>query len=319
MHSSSAGPGLLSAAPPMIRRARPPRKRSAAQRRAGAALLVVAVGILGGLTVLRVADDRSVQALWRDLEMAPSGGEIFSPEIVANLPDPAQRYFLHAIRSGTPLAGAAHLSQTGSIRLGSDWSPLSANQLLTPRGFVWKADSKVGPVPITATDYYASEHGRMRVAAVGLIPFINANGSDLTRSAIGRLVVEYMWLPSALLAQAGASIEAVDEERFSATVPVGGEVVHLVLRVESDGRSVESTSDRFGNQTPDGHYQYIPFGGRMDAEATFDGYTQSQAQSAWAGGMEPNNTRRSSASRSLRRCTPSYPRGEPRPLRTWAA
>jgi hypothetical protein len=180
---------------------------------------------------------------------------------------------VHAIEPGTPLSASVRLTQTGSIRLGEDWSPFSAEQLLTTRGLVWKADSRVGPLPITATDYYASEQGRMRVAALGFVPIVNASGPDMTRSTIGRLAIEYMWLPSAWLPQAGTRIDAVDDERFGVAVTVGGETTRLVLRVDPDGRLVENTCLRFGNQTPDGRYQYIPFGGPLDAEATFGGYT----------------------------------------------
>ena len=39
----------------------------------------------------------------------------------------------------------------------------------------------------------------MRIEALGLIPLINAGGPDLSRSSAGRLFIEYMLLPSAML------------------------------------------------------------------------------------------------------------------------
>ena len=250
-----------------------PHSHGPLRSRAGPALLVLAVGAVGVLLVLRAAEDRAINRIWGGLESTPSFSEVFSPEMVTDLPDPARRYFLHAIEPGTPLAASVHLTQTGSIRLGEDWSPFSAEQLLTTSGFAWKADSRVGPVPIMATDYYAQGQGRMRVAALGLVPIVNASGPDLTRSAIGRLGIEYMWLPSAWLPEAGATIDPIDDERFGVAVAVDGETTRLVLRVDSDGRLVENTCLRFGNQAPDGQYQYIPFGGPLDEEATFAGYT----------------------------------------------
>ena len=131
----------------------------------------------------------------------------------------------------------------------------------------------MGPLPITATDHYAGGRGRMRVAAFGLVPFVSATGPELTRSAIGRLVVEHMWLPSTWLPQAGATIEPVDDDRFAVVLAVGGETPRLVLRVDADGRLLESSLPRFGNQALDGRFRYIPFGGLMDAEEAFGGYT----------------------------------------------
>jgi hypothetical protein len=147
--------------------------------------------------------------------------------------------------------------------------------VLTPDGLVWRATSRLGPLPITATDHVAGGQGRTRIAALGLLPLVNESGPDISRSTIGRLVVEYMWLPSASLPvlRPGAKIEPVDADRFAVTVRVGGEPTRLVYVVASNGRLIDSTLPRFGNQTPGQHYEYIPFGGPMDAEETFGGYT----------------------------------------------
>jgi hypothetical protein len=255
--------------------------RAFIQRRPAPAFYALAfasswAGILlgvGALALLRAAEDRAVARIWGGLETTPSTGQVFSPDLVAGLPDPARRYFLHAIRPGAPLAARVRLTQTGSIRFGGGWARFAAEQLLTRGGFVWKAASRVGPLPITATDHYAGGRGRMRAAAFGLVPFVSATGPELTRSAIGRLVVEHMWLPSAWLPQAGATIEPVDDDRFAVVLAVGGETPRLVLRVDAEGRLLESSLPRFGNQAPDGRFRYIPFGGLMDAEEAFGGYT----------------------------------------------
>ena len=254
----------------------------------GTTILVVAAAALGGLLLLEASDDRTVASIWQELDQTPSTGRVFSPGMVATLPEPAQRYFRHAIQPGTPLAARVHVVQTGSLRFGTNWVPVSAEQVLVPgRGFVWKADSQVGPLPISATDHYASGQGRMRIAALGLVPFINATGPDLSRSAIGRLVGETMWLPSGWLPQAGARIEPVDDDRFAVLVTVGDETTRLVLTVNGEGRLLDIMFPRYGNQTPDQHYQYIPFGGPIDEEGTFGGYTiPTRIRAGWWYGTE---------------------------------
>jgi hypothetical protein len=240
----------------------------------GKATLLLAAGALGGLCVLKVADDRHVDEIWKGLERTPATGQVFSEAMVADLPEPARRYFLHAIRPGTPLATRVYLSQSGSLRIGSDWAPFTAEQVLVAgQGFVWKVQARIGGLAVTGTDHYAQGQGRMRIAAFGLVPIVNESGADLARSAIGRMVIEYMWLPSALLPQAGATVEPVDADRFAVTVTVDGETTRQILSVGQDGRLMGSSLPRYGNQTADKHYQYIPFGGQVDAEDTFGGYT----------------------------------------------
>lgn len=265
---------LPRAAPSLTWPARRSRLRGAL-RLAGATALVLTVGASVGLIVLKVADDQYLASIQQDLERTPSTGQVFAPEMVANLPEPARRYFVHAIQPGTPLAAQVHLRQTGTLRVGTDWIAFSADQVLTPDGLVWRATSRLGPLPITATDHVAGGHGRTRIAALGLVPFVNESGPDISRSTIGRLIVEYMWLPPASLPvlRPGVKVEPVDADHFAVTVMVAGERMRLVYAVDSDGRLIESTLPRFGNQTPDQHYEYIPFGGLMDAEETFGGYT----------------------------------------------
>jgi hypothetical protein len=263
--------------------------RRRAIRRAGAVVLLLAAGALAGLTFVKVNDDRYVASIWQQLERIPPKSEVFWPGMVSNLPEPARRYFLHAIQPGTPLATRAHLRQTGSLRVNADWIPFSAEQLLTPEGFVWRAGAQLGVVPINATDHVADGEGRMRIAALGLVPFVNEGGPEITRSTIGRLVAEYMWLPSALLPRRASDVEVepVDAERFAATVTVAGETTRLVCTVDSDGRLIEVSFPRFGNLTSDQHYQYIPFGGPVDAEGTFGGYTiPTRIRGGWWYGTE---------------------------------
>jgi hypothetical protein len=68
---------------------------------------------------------------------------------------------------------------------------------LTDHGFVWKVESRLGMLPLSGSDRYANGEGRMRMLLLGLAPVVDEASADLARSAVGRLVGEYMWLPSA--------------------------------------------------------------------------------------------------------------------------
>src|ERR1051326_4995813 len=125
--------------------------RFVALRLFGKAALVLAAGALGTLVVLRVAGDRAVDRIWRELERTPSSGQVFSTATVAELPEPARRYFLHPIEPGTPLATTAHLRQTGSLRIGEQWAPFNAEQVLAgataEHGFAWTVRAQLGALP----------------------------------------------------------------------------------------------------------------------------------------------------------------------------
>jgi hypothetical protein len=67
--------------------------------------------------------------------------------------------------------------------------------------------------------------------------------------------------------------EALDDELARATMKIGEETVALDLFIEPDGRLREIRVLRWGKQTDDGSFGYIPFGGRILEELTFGGYT----------------------------------------------
>jgi hypothetical protein len=56
----------------------------------------ITAGTLAGLVAARVIDRRRMDRTWHALEVAEDG-EVFSEELVRDLPEPVQRYFRHGI------------------------------------------------------------------------------------------------------------------------------------------------------------------------------------------------------------------------------
>jgi hypothetical protein len=196
--------------------------------------------------------------------------------MVAALPDPARRYFLHAIRPGTPLAARLHWYYTGAILPGKGmpWLSLEAEQVVAKeRGFAWKAKARLGPLAVDGDDYYLDGTSRMKIALFGLFPVVNSSGPDIAKSALGRLLVESFALPAALLPGPHVQVEGIDPSRFRVIVTLHGETTPLVVTVDQEGRVKEFVMQRWGNQTPDGSFQFIPYGFTADAEKSFGGYT----------------------------------------------
>jgi hypothetical protein len=235
-------------------------------------LIVVA---LTTLAIIRSRDDRKVDSIWQSLE-ATSKQQVFTEDMVSDLPDPARRYFLHAIRPDTPLASSASLEMRGTMRLKPEreWMPMKARQILAPpKGFVWRAEADDGLMRFSGGDHFVNGSGRVRFWLWGVIPLVNQEGPDVSRAALGRLVCETIWLPSSLLPQRGVKWEGLDDESARATMKIGEETITLTLIVEPDGKLREVRILRWGDQTVDGSYGYIPFGGHIQEERAFGGYT----------------------------------------------
>jgi hypothetical protein len=244
------------------------------------ALLAIALLIL---IIFQIRNEQEVSKVWRTLE-AVSTGDRFTKDMVAELPAPVQRYFLHSIALLTPLASCVSLEMSGTFRMAQDkpWIPMQATEILSTKGFVWKARIGSGLFQMIGSDYYTNKSGRMQFSLWGLIPLVNAHNPDITRSSIGRFAGEFFWLPSALLPQRGVSWKAIDERTIQASLKVDDEPVTLTLFIDANGKLLKLSLPRWGDQTEDRSYTYIPFGGEYQEEKTFGGFTiPSQMSAGW--------------------------------------
>jgi hypothetical protein len=249
-----------------------------------AGIIFLAIAVLG---VLRIIDNSRVNRIWSSLQVSGEPDGVFSPEMVEGLPDVAQRYFLHTIQPGTQLARRVEIKMSGMLKPKKDatWMPLQATQILTPgRGFIWKAKAKAaGPVFMRVTDHYADGKGSMRVALLGLLPMVNASNPDIAKSGAGRLMGEYVWLPTALLPQYGAVWQEVDNLHAKVTLTVDDLTTTLTLTIDEQGRLKEVVFPRWEDDVK----EFIPFGVVIEEEHKFGGYTiPSQLHGGWWYGSE---------------------------------
>ncbi|WP_199330844.1 MULTISPECIES: DUF6920 family protein [unclassified Calothrix] len=243
---------------------------------------LIAVSLLAILSIcifiaiaIRIKTDREIEQIWRSL-LAISSENRFTADMVADLPAPVQRYFLHAIAPGTLLATAVSLKMSGIFRMAQDkpWIPMQATEIIaTLKGFVWKPIIGKSLFTFAGADYYANQSGRMRFFLWGLIPIVNAHNADINRSSIGRFVAELIWLPSALLPQNGVTWQAIDDNTIQANLKIDGEPVTLTMTIDAAGKLLKLSLLRWGEYTENGDFNYIPFGGEIAAEKTFGGWT----------------------------------------------
>lgn len=230
-------------------------------------LILVMLGVsLILLVALRMYDEHADRMEWARLALLqPTNPAVYEPAIVANLPEPAQRFFNFAIEPGTPLLTVAEIDMDGEFSLGTrdnpNYRPMDARQILAaPMGFVWKVKMP-GVVSVSGSD--TGKWTRFRI--LGLIP-VARMGSDMNhaRAAYGRYVAEAVfWTPAALLPGPGVVWEALAQNTARVTVTHNGLSQAVELEVDAEGRPVVVHFMRWSDANPEKKHQLQPFGGQL--------------------------------------------------------
>lgn len=236
-------------------------------------LAVATAGI--GLLAWRQADHRADRAeMDRLIAFQPTEPGRFDPAMVAELPEPARRFFAFAIQEGTPLRTVAEIEMSGRLGRGGrkdpGYQPFRATQVLAlPDGFVWKVELGSGGARLSGSD-----SGRwLRFWLGGLVPLVRAEGEDIRRSAFGRSVAEAVfWTPAALLPGPGVAWEPVDAGTARAIVRHDGLEQPVDITVAEDGRPLRLIMPRWSDANPDGTFRVQPFGGTMSEFRSFEGF-----------------------------------------------
>lgn len=210
----------------------------------------------------------SPDELWNS---TPASQSYFDPSHVSEVPRAARRYLEHAIAGGTLLAGVVRLRMHGEIKL-KRWFPFAAEEMIQwDRGMIWRATVRMYGISMSGGDSLVDGHGAMHWKLFGAVPVINASGSDITRSAAGRVNIESLWLPSALCGDQVSWTES-DASHPHARFTAHGETAEIDYTVNQSGRLETVSMPRWGNPGG-GAFRYANCGGFVDEEGTFGGYT----------------------------------------------
>lgn len=237
--------------------------------------LALLVLLLGTLLILRLIDWRADQAEWKKLSsLQPTNPVQYDSSMVADLPEPARRFFNFAIASGTPLYTVAEIDMGGQFSLGSQEEPnyqlMQAHQILAaPHGFVWHLNLP-GIIPVSGSD--SGRWTRFRI--LGFIPVARMGGdSDHTRSAYGRYVAEAVfWTPAAILPRAGVTWEGVDGHTARVTITHGELAQAVDVTVNVEGQPIEVSFMRWSNANPEKSHRLQPFGGTLSDFRVVQGF-----------------------------------------------
>lgn len=235
--------------------------------------VAIAVALLLSWTSSREAQDR-----FAELEVAavPST-ERFEVSMLDGLPEVARRYFVHAIASGTPLRTTVRLSMKGEFLLGDAGKfqtySMTADQVLAPPDqFVWMPTMRSGMIAISGSDALVSGEAWTRFWMNGLVPVVNLRGTaDLARSALSRSAMEAIWTPASLLPSNGVEWQQTGPDSARLRFQTGIEPIDLLLG--SQGEVLEVVTMRWSDVNSEAKFKLQPFGGTVEQEKTFAGYT----------------------------------------------
>jgi hypothetical protein len=219
--------------------------------------------VLTALALLRWHDARADRQEWfRLAALQPSDPGRFNHAMVAELPEPARRFFQFSIEEGARLWTVAEIDMGGQFSLGSKeqprYQPMQAWQILAaPHGFVWQLELP-GALPVSGSD--AGHWTRFRL--LGLVPVARQGGDDdHTRSAFGRYVAEaLLWTPAALLPGPGVEWKALSEHSARVTVRHQGLEQAVDLHVDAYGQPLHVQFMRWSNANAERIYREQPFG-----------------------------------------------------------
>lgn len=229
-----------------------------------------------GMALWRRADRRADRAeMERLLATSPASPARFTPAMVADLPEPARRFFTFAIADGARLHTAVRLGMTGSFGMGDKgsprYAPMRATQVLAaPHGFVWAMASGRGAVRLSGSD-----SGRWtRFWLGGLAPVARLGGDrDHARSAFGRMVAEALfWTPAAALPGPHVTWEPVGEDVARMTMRRGDLEQAVDITVGEDGRPLTVSFQRWSDENPEKTHRLQPFGGFLSAFEEVEGF-----------------------------------------------
>ena len=206
--------------------------------------------------------------LWTSV---PKSTTEFDPASLAELPEAARRYLTHAIRPGAPLANGVRLRMHGKIRR-SNWYPFVAEQVNTKSGdMIWDARMRYFGLPVRGAASLLEGAATVDWKMFGLVSVASGEGEDVTRSAIGRIHGESIWMPTTLCGN-DVSWSSKDPSHAKACLTICGQSAEISLGVARTGQLKRIRYQRWGNPDKSG-YHIEDFGGYIDKEATFGNYT----------------------------------------------
>jgi hypothetical protein len=174
---------------------------------------------------------------------------IITDAMLADLPDPARRYLVHAGVVGSKMSRLVTLTQRGRIRnsIEASWMAFEAEETYStsPPGFVWRAAFPATAIPIVlGRDEYLDGAGSIVMKMLAAMPVAEERGEELAAAGLMRYLNEMMWFPAAFLGS-NVTITAIDDASFSVSIADRGMVAEATLFIDPSGQLTNFRARRY--------------------------------------------------------------------------
>lgn len=236
--------------------------------------------IIVSLQWWRHTDARVLDGVWKSLTSQVNAQPLlFDPSMVADLPEPARRFFNAVIEPGTPIRTVAEVTMHGEFSLGTkenhSYLPMQACQLLAPPlGFYWHVTAGRWPMSFVGSDGSLGPRSWTRFWLADLVPVARmGNNPDHALSSFGRLMADSIfWVPGALLPSLNVAWTPIDNDTVRVTAEGNSMSQAFDLTVDEVGRPTKIRFERWSDANAAKTYQRQPFGGYLSDFKNFDGY-----------------------------------------------
>jgi len=165
------------------------------------------------------------------------------------LPEPIRRWLGAAGIVGKPRVYSVRLRQRGGLRTTptQPFMPAKAEQYFSvqPPGFIWQVHLPMAKViPVVGRDSYVDGHGHMLIAALGLVPVVDAQGDAIDQGVLLRYLAEMVWFPSAAL-QPYVTWAPLTADSARATMTYRGVSASADFHVDARGRFTALRAKRY--------------------------------------------------------------------------
>lgn len=209
--------------------------------------------------------DGRMSQIWEDLAQ-PTPPD---PERASRRPEIVDAWLTRVAPSRLTSFSGVCLTMHGEIRIGK-WRSFQAEQILSPRGFIWAARAGRGLVTVRGHDMFFEGTGEMNWRMFGVVPVIRQSGDDVARSASGRFAGELLVFSPFNARSSTITWFETNATNAIATVTTGGFTHGVTLRFDTEGTVLDISMPRWGDPDGDG-FREETFSVVFDGEQPFGG------------------------------------------------
>ena len=173
----------------------------------------------------------------------------FAYSQLAGLPEPAQRYFKHALKEGQPYISYASITHSGKFKTGldKDWINIEGEQYATTEkpGFIWKGTTAM----FTARDMYIADKGRLIVALLSLYNIVDGKGEEYNQGELLRWLGESVLYPTNFLPNGRLQWSEIDTQSAKLTFSYNGLSLFFIITFNEAGEITEMETKRYMDKT----------------------------------------------------------------------